>query len=70
MAEKELTKDELGCAMIIVLGILIGVVAFWYSYDDNPQPRYTPPAPVVEKQATNNELMKEIKLLRRKVEEE
>jgi len=31
--ERELTKEELGCAMIITLVILIGVVAFWYSYN-------------------------------------
>ncbi len=66
--ERELTKEELGCAMIITLVILIGVVAFWYSYNDNPQPKYTPPAPVVEKQATNNELLEEIKKLRRATE--
>jgi large-conductance mechanosensitive channel len=67
MTEEKLTKEELGGCAIVMLLIIAAVIFLITSCEPEDMPRttITQTAPVEEKQATNNELMKEIKMLRR-----
>jgi cell division protein FtsL len=56
-------KDELGCAIVVmlVLMIIIIFVAFKWINSDDTTTTYTNTPKIEEKQATNNEIMEELK---------